>query len=312
MARDTAVEATASEVGEELEVAPRAKVPATIPDDDGLEDIDDSDLTIPRITIDHKLGVFKDSQTNEEFDSFECIILGLVKQRVLWPPSPGEDGEGPMCRAVDNVTGAPDLAKWLVKHNGVTAQAQSGFSISEVEEGNLPCANCGLKEWDSNPNNGTPWCNEQFTFPVIRIMENGDFAPALISFQRTGLKPCKAYISGFKTSKRPLYTAITRISATHQRKGTVEYVTPSFTRVGDSDPSEYANYSKSLHDIRGFITTPRTFEEETTAVAAPAKAPAKAAAPEPEEEEEEETPAPVKTKAPAAPVIEEDDEDEPF
>jgi hypothetical protein len=275
-------------------------VPAIPANDiDGLEDVDETDITIPRITIDHKNGWFVDSQTNETFTEFKCVILGLVKQRVLWPPTPGEEGEGPLCRAVDFQTGYPDLSKWLEKYNGITAQKQSGFTIQEVESGQLPCNNCGLKEWESHPNNNTPWCNEQFTFPLVRITDEG-YSTALISFQKTGLKPCKSYISGFKTSKRPLYSALTLITAIHNRKGTVEYVTPSFTRISDSDPTEWPRYSESLHKIREFVTTPRIMEEAVTT----------------EEKEEEETATPEPAKAAAkpapAPVIDDEDEDEPF
>ena len=275
-------------------------VAVPVDDIEGLEDVEATDLTIPRITIDHEGGVFVDSQTNERFEEFDAIMLGLVKQRILWPPTPGAEGEGPMCRAVDFKTGNPDAAKWVTKHNGVNAVTASGFSFDEVEAGNLSCANCGLKEWDSHPNNGTPWCNEQFTFPIIRIMEDGSAAPALISFQRTGLKACKSYVSGFKQARRPLYTALTRISAVHQKKGTVEYVTPSFSKIGDSDPTEHPIYSQQLHQIRDFITTPRTFDDssEGEATKEEAKAPAKA-----------ESDAEPQSVQRATPV---DDDDEPF
>lgn len=290
----------------DLAVPDEASTELAVPVDDidGLEDIEESDLTIPRITIDHEGGVFVDSQTNERFEEFDCIMLGLVKQRVLWPPTPGAEGEGPMCRAVNFTTGAPDPAKWVVKHNGVTAVAQSGFTFDEVEAGNLSCANCGLKEWESHPNNSTPWCNEQFTFPIIRILDDGAMAPALISFQRTGLKPCKSYVSGFKQSKRPLYTAVTRITAVHQKKGTVEYVTPSFSKVSDSDPSEHPSYSRSLSQIRTFITTPRTFEDQEVSVKSSTEAAPAAAAPE--------RPQSAPEPATSAPVEPEYDDDEPF
>lgn len=287
----------------DVEVQDTSKgVAIPVDDVEGLEDLEATDLTIPRLTIDHEGGVYVDSQTNERFEEFDCIMLGLVKQRILWPPTPGAEGEGPLCRAVDFQTGVPDPAKWVVKHNGVTAVSVSGFTFDEVEAGNLSCANCGLKEWDSHPNNGTPWCNEQFTFPIVRIMEDGGMAPALISFQRTGLKACKSYVSGFKQARRPLYTAITRVTAVHQKKGTVEYVTPSFAKIGDSDPTQHPAFSQQLHQIREFITTPRTFDDdsgsttETKETAAPA-----AQAPVAESE-----PAPVKRAEPVA------DDEEPF
>lgn len=268
---------------------------------DGLEDLEESDITIPRITIDHEGGVFVDAQTGERFAEFDCIMLGLVRQRVLWPPTPGSDGEGPMCRAVNFEVGVPDPAKWVVKHNGITAQAQSGFTFDEVQAGNLNCQSCALKDWESHPNNSTPWCNEQFTFPIVRILDDGTQAPALISFQRTGLKPCKSYVSGFKQARRPLYTAITRITAVHQRKGTVEYVTPSFAKVADSDPTSHPQFSKSLSEIRTFITTPWSKDEDETPAAgnnvntAPAAAPVAAPAPQP-------AATPVETAAPVEQV----------
>ena len=283
------------------DIEPAASTGVAVPVDDieGLEDIESSDMTIPRITINHDEGVFVDSQTNESFAEFDCIMLGLVKQRTLWPPTPGEGGKPPLCRAVDFKTGAPDPAQWVEKHNGISAQAASGFTFDEVEAGNLNCANCGLKEWESHPNNSTPWCNEQFTFPILRVMDDGTTAPALISFQRTGLKPCKSYVSGFKQARRPLYTALTRITAVHQKKGTVEYVTPSFSKVSDSDPSEHPAYSMALGQIREFITTPRTFEDATPAAATTPTTPAAA-------------PAPAPAAPKAAPIVVDVAEDEPF
>jgi hypothetical protein len=292
MARDVAI--PDSETSKEVAIP--------VDDIDGLEDMSEADMTIPRITIDHKEGCFVDSQTNERFTEFDAVMLGLVKQRVLWPPTPGAEGEGPMCRAVDFTTGYPDAPKWVVKHDGVTAVGQSGFTFAEVEEGKLSCANCGLKEWDSNPKNSTPWCNEQFTFPILRVLEDGTMAPALISFQRTGLKPCKSYVSGFRQAKRPLYTAITRVTAVHQKKGQTEWVTPSFSRLSDSDPSEHPHYSKSLAEIREFITTPRTMEETEVEVK-------KVDVVEATATEAEATPAAAATPAPAAPDY---DEEEPF
>lgn len=266
----------------DVAVPDEANTGLAVPTDDvdGLEDLEEGDLTIPRVTIDHPGGQFVDSQTNERFDEFDAIMLGLVKQKVLWPPEPGAEGEGPMCRAVDNAIGVPDPTKWVAKFNGVTAVTVSGFTFEEVEAGNLPCANCGLKEWDSHPNNGTPWCNEQYTFAIIRLMEDGTQIPALISFQKTGLKACKSYVSGFRQARRPLYTAVTRLTAVHQKKGTVEFVTPSFAKVADSDPSEHPHYSQSLAQIRTFITTPRTVDENTTTTATEAAAPAAAPAQE--------------------------------
>ena len=52
---------------------------------DGLEDVDDADLSTPILRIVHKEGVFIDNLTSVQYDEIPCVLLGLVKQRVLWP-----------------------------------------------------------------------------------------------------------------------------------------------------------------------------------------------------------------------------------
>ena len=32
----------------------------------------------------------------------------------------------------------------------------------------LPCDSCALKEWDTHPKGGKPWCAEQITFPIMQ------------------------------------------------------------------------------------------------------------------------------------------------
>jgi hypothetical protein len=234
---------------------------------DGLEDISVTDMTLPIIKTLHKVGCFED-QAGEQFDEFDGIILGVIKQRVLWPTEPGEAGVGPVCRAVNFTTGHPDMAKFITKDSGTTAQKRSGFSLADVESAvesgeGLACVDCKLQEWKTNPkDNRSPWCTEQWTMPVLRIAEDGTSSIAIISFQRTGLKPCRNYISTFSTAKKPLYTAVTRIRAVAVSKGTVDYVVPKFSLVSETDRSEWPTYSKSLHEIRDYLTTPRFREDD--------------------------------------------------
>ena len=69
-------------------------------------------------------------------------------------------------------------------------------------------------------------------------------SPGVISFQRTGLKPCKSYVSGFVQAKSALYTVVTRLTAVLQQRGSVKWVTPSFQRLRDSDPTQWNDYSR--------------------------------------------------------------------
>jgi hypothetical protein len=324
---------------------------------EGLEDIESTDITMPIFRIDHENGVFVNGLTNETMESFDAVILGVIKQRILWPREVGGEGEAPMCRSYDFKIGIPRAETWVQvqpKQPAAvnTAVKASGFTWDQVEtaaEGSgLSCGSCNLKEWgqDRTP----PWCNEQWTMPFARLDEDGDPVLGVISFQRTGLKPCKSYVSGFVQAKSALYTVVTRIKAVVQNRGTVAWVTPSFTRLGDSDVTQWPLYSKSLAEVRDYLTTPRVFTEPTdddeedvaaaTTQTATVSQPAPAAvqpvpSPEPEVEpepphapqqatqevtEQEAPPArraqPTPAPAPAAPApsgaAEIDDDEEPF
>src|SRR5690606_25228480 len=74
---------------------------------DGLEDVDASDLSMPRLQIVHEDAVWEDSLSNERFESLDVILLGLIKQRVLWPSEMGEESSAPLCKSYNHTQGFP-------------------------------------------------------------------------------------------------------------------------------------------------------------------------------------------------------------
>lgn len=259
---------------------------------DGLEDIAASDLIMPVFKMDHDNFKWVDSLTNQSHDSLSVIMLGVLKQRILWPEDPGAAGDTPICRAYTLETGYPDQEKFTRK----LVLTSSGFSAADVEKGTLPCASCNLKEWGMHPKGNGPWCNEQYTTPVLVLDEEGHTMPAIISHQRTALKPLKAWITAFQGRQKPFYTAVTSIGIVAQSKGTQEYAVPKFTLVQDSDPAMWPDYSQRWHEIKTFLMTPRTRhgddEPETPRTSNAAAPPAPAPAP----------PAPAPAPAPAQTV----------
>lgn len=243
---------------------------------DGLEDVSASDIVLPIIKINHAEGVFVDSLSNEQFEEFDCIMLGLSKGRVLWPSELQEETGEPLCKSYDFQLGFPGPGFVQRDVSRQFPSKVSGFGKTTVETAMvaakqgpmadesqlLACGDCGLKEWETMPGARTPWCTEQFIFPVIRLTEDGGQAPAYITFQRSAMKACKAYISSFRQANRPMYTVVTTVRAIHQSRGTVEYVTPQFTKGKGTDPTNWPEYSKTLADIKGFLTTPRVREDD--------------------------------------------------
>lgn len=246
--------------------------------DSGLDDFGTEDMVLPRITIDHDEIHYVDNLTNETFPKLNVVMLGLVKARVLWAEEM-KDGEGPLCKSNDHKNGHPtDKFPW----------AASGFpkdrALAAIEEGKvegLPCASCKLQEWGSHPSRDVPWCNEQFVLPVMMATGEGDDvsynAPAILTFQRSGIKASKAYISAFARSKQPLFTTVTELGLSAQKKGSRTYGTPTFRKLEGTDQENWVEYSTTFRQIRDYLQTPpaaRTEEEESAPVSndAPAAA----------------------------------------
>lgn len=243
-----------------------------VPEDDmleGLGDIDESELTVPRLKIIGKEAVFEDNLTNEQHSSLNVILLGLVKERILWDADEAES-PAPMCKSSDAEFGIPaDDFPW----------AKSGFDKAGFgDEPKLPCGSCPLKDWGTHPKDGKkPWCSEMHTYPLLIVGDSGSLSPALLSVQRAGIKPSKAYVSAFIRARTPLFTAYTRLTLEPHKTGTVYWATPIFTKGDATDAADFADYAQQYRAMRTFIQTPRKARDETAVDAAPASSAAPAA-----------------------------------
>lgn len=274
------------------------QLPAT-----GLEDFQVTDAVIPRLTIEHTKGTFKDNLSGQEYAQVNVIILGLVKQRVLWHTTV-DDGDTPMCKSPDFITGFPDLETTGDK---AFPWDKSGFDPSTLTRDpdglvSLPCAGCSLKEWGSAPDGKKPYCSEQWTMPILYegLNEEGHgsglYVPALFSLHRSGLKPIKAYLTSFSNTGSPAFIKITRIALKLQSRGTVTYATPKFAPVGDTDPSTWAGYSGNFLEMRDYLTRrPVTDDDDNTAPSDNTNTPA-----QPQQQVAPQTPVP---QAAAAPTV---------
>ena len=233
---------------EEVAVA----VPVDFDPSIGLEDFDVADVTIPRINLDHKEAVFVDSMTGEQYEHLDVVILGLVKQRILWGVDVDE-GEGPLCRSNDFNTGIPFVRDFPWK--------ASKFEQPEGTDAALDCAACPLKEWGSHPQGDKPWCTEQYTL-ILAIPFGESYSPALITFQRSAVKSTKTYISAFARTRQPMFTANTRISLTQNKKGSVLYSIPSFQKLSATDESMWPDFAEQYRRIREWVQTPRSKDEK--------------------------------------------------
>lgn len=238
--------------------------PATAADmglDTGLEDFETTDMVMPRLSIKHEEAVFVDNLTQEEHPKLRVVMLGLIKQRILWDTDVNE-GDRPLCKSYNFKEGVPNPDTFPLK--------ASGFDALPTADETFPCDACTLKEWGSHPQRDTPWCSEQHTFPLLmQAGEEGNFsAPAILTVQRSAIKASKSYLTGFARSKTPVYTVVTELSLDPQKKGTVKYSVPRFVKVGETEQDEWAEYAEHYRTIRGFITTPPPEQDEEATKAA--------------------------------------------
>ncbi len=298
--------------------------------DVGLEDVDSTDLVLPRLNIDHTKNVFVNNITGEEYESLTAIVLGLVKQRIMWPDDVDE-GDKPKCKSPDFENGFPNVnpeAKADKRFDFVT----SNFNPEDYppEKGinglvTLPCKSCVFSQWDKNGWRQPP-CNEQHTYPLLFSTDDGaTFQPAIFTTARTGIKPSRQFISGFASSKQPFFTQLTHIELNHQKKGSVRYSVPSYRRIGASDTGTWGEYAGQFRGIRDFLrAAPANYDaedgesegvpldaNENTAPVASTPAPTPTPAPEPTPTPEPKA-EPTPTPAPAPSAVADDDDDLPF
>ena len=90
----------------------------------GLEDVDAGDITVPRLKIVHAEGVFQDNLSNAKFAELNVILLGLVKQRLMWDVEVEDDAK-PLCKSADFDHGIPsDSFPW--EASGLVKAALTG------------------------------------------------------------------------------------------------------------------------------------------------------------------------------------------
>lgn len=234
-----------------------------IPDgmSDGLEDLEGG-VALPRLTLKHADRVFKAGDTNEEYPKLVGVILGMVRQRVMWNPEVGEDKARPQCKSSDGLTGYPN-----VRDKGSDDEFPwDEFPLNEAqapkdEHGRpvLSCKGCPFSEWgkDKKGKAVPPPCKERFSFPIVynRDMDpTGPFdAAGVFSVQGSGIKPARTYLSAFKVGRQPVFSAVTEVGLLAASRGSVQYSIPEFKRVGNSDVSDWADYAAQYEEVRAYL-----------------------------------------------------------
>lgn len=222
----------------------------------GLEDFETNAVTIPRITIDHEsdAGQFKDNLTGATYTTLRVVILGMIRQRILWPKKIGESDK-PQCKSRNANQGYPVLDGSGKENYPFGSANLSPTDLLDDGNGNkyLPCKACNLKEWGGTKDDREPpRCSEQFTF----VMQDEEGANMLYTVQRTGLTPAKKYLTSFVQRKKPMFVRWTELSVRVTGGAQRSYGVPVFTGGDDTDPNYWDDWALEFNGIKEFITRP--------------------------------------------------------
>lgn len=238
-------------------------------DDTGLEDFDSTRISMPRLSIEHPDGMFKNSQTTETFGKIRGVFLGMVKQRAMFHGEMPKEGKlGPQCKSSDAETGYPTMKG---KPEDLFPWSEVAFKPADLEKDEfgrptIKCSACPFAQWD---NKKPPRCAERHAYPVLFSSDEGwtpgDEMPnrGIVSFQKSGIKPSIQFLTVFKNQKAPVYSQYAEISLQREKRGSVVYSVPVFKRLGATDREVWPEFSADLKGVREFLRQPpRPGEDE--------------------------------------------------
>lgn len=235
----------------------------------GLEDLDASDLRLPRLSIDHENGGYIDSLNPQNvMPEIQVIPLGLVKQRVMWPATMTDDNgdANPMCKSTDYAVGYPNMTstdrRELFPWDAV-GWNPNDFPKDDVNRTVLPCNSCRLKEWGSHPDGKKTWCTEQHAIvllyapvdPTVHLQQEPSML-ALFTAQRSSINASKGFFAGIVRQNKPAFAFRARWTLRKEQRGKNTYYVPLMAIIGATDPDRYSDYARPYIEVRTFITQP--------------------------------------------------------
>lgn len=197
--------------------------------------------------------------------TLDVVMLGLVRSRVLWPGEHHHQigGRRPICQSPDSTTGYTDMQFPFSDAGNPRIQSSVGVENRIT----IKCENCSLRKWNGKE---PPRCNHTWNVPMV-IRSNvivddpgvqlTPFTVHMVAFSKSAVRELENYMTPFRDSRTPLYTAYTRMKLSRvERGGTDRYSVPSFETAVDGNDTPlklgYRQFSEALHKCTEFLTTP--------------------------------------------------------
>ena len=234
-----------------------SNLPVTQPFNDGLGEITQDDLIIPRLKVGQSqsegdvAGKLYIDVTSDVKEEMELVLIKLNKSRVLFPEKFSRDSE-PLCRS----------------QNFVTPENDSDV-FSPMSE---TCADCAYSKWSKNESGkaSPPRCQEVWN---MLVLDFETFMPCWFSLKSTALKPARKIISMLKlrgTAKRiPAWGFKFTVEVTERSGDSGNSYIPSFSSLTELDGEDRENMNLIQNQLAGEQAS--FDEEQTEGDATPAK-----------------------------------------
>jgi hypothetical protein len=214
--------------------------------------------SLARMTIEHNSGMYLINELPVEQTQLNTVILlGAVRQRVMFTPREINTPSGLECKSYDFEHGKPTP---LFAREGSNFPE---FAIDEAiaaEAPTLDCGACIFKNWktDDRGRKVHSRCIPQIVVPLLLPQEDpsAPFIPAVVSYQRSAEQPVTEYMKEFTKANRPAYTAISQLRLNVNLGSGFKYSTPKFTLMGDIGSEFYPVLSLIYRAAKGVIQTP--------------------------------------------------------
>ena len=185
----------------------------------GLEALDQGDYEVPRIQLIQAVSEQAQDGRAKPGDFWHTVLeevlgntLSIVpiytsKAYILWRPRPPVDQGGILARADDGVHWQPSNAEFDVKidRKGSTTKWSTARTVAES----------GLDQWgtfDPDDPKSQPAATYMIN-QVVMLPDHPEIGPAVLSFQRSSIKPAKKFLGKLRMNPAPSYGRIFEVSS---------------------------------------------------------------------------------------------------
>lgn len=211
--------------------------------DDGLGELDSSDLIIPRLNITQpttpeisadQVGKFCINVTGDYTDTMTVAIIKLSKSRILFPEKYKRDND-PLCRSHNFMTPANDI-------EGATPMCETCGLVDGDKKKHV----CSYANWGAG--NEPPRCQEVWNLLIVDLET---YMPMWFSLKSTALKPLRKIVSSIKmissAKKIPMWRMKFEMSITKITNDSGTFFVPSFSGLTTMEKDDADN----MDAIRG-------------------------------------------------------------